>query len=147
MSDALPHDPYITAVIDALTTAGLGPDDCWTSCADEYDSDDCLIPSAVLSWTPNHPAVDATEFDHGIGVYWNSAVGWECARRGPYGTNEPPYGLGPDLWGAPKHVVTAVREYLALVEHYSDVSGEWERAGEVRAAVEAWSASFDESGV
>ena len=141
MSDEhLPHTPYITAVVEALNATSLGPSKWWLSIHDEEDHDGNPLPSAVLNLDPEHPAVDETEFDHGIGVYWNTEVGWEIARRGPHESNEQPYPLGPDPWASPEQVAAAVRAFLALAEDSPEYSGEWDHAAEAQAAVDAWRA-------
>lgn len=137
----LPHDPYMDAVDQALTAAGIGVSDGWTTDGDAYDDQGAAIPSAVFLWDPNHPAVDAAEFPHGIAVFWNPVAGWEAARRAPFGANETPHPLVPDMWAKPEHVVTAVGEFLALVEEESELYGEWEHADAGKAAVAAWRAA------
>lgn len=143
---ALPHDPYITAVIDALTTAGLEPDSYWTSDAeiDPYATGDdagcTTMLNAVIGWD------DSTDDDTGgLLLLWDHpAEQWQHARPRVEGGNTEPEFL-PTLgrYAQPGSVVAAVSALLAgdpLPEGYAPY---WHEADAVRAAVDAWAA--DES--
>lgn len=137
----LPHDPYMDAVDNALIDAKIGISDGFTADGDEYDEEGATLPSAVFLWNPDHAAVDATEFEYGIGVFWNPVAGWECARLQPHGANDTPQPLGPDVWAAPEQVVAAVRDFLTLTDRGDRYDGEWEHAEAGRSAVAAWRAA------
>ncbi|NEY33052.1 hypothetical protein GTU99_12765 [Streptomyces sp. PRKS01-65] len=120
----LPHDPYITAVIDALTTAGLEPTEHWTDAGelDPYRDDDyaglaCML-TAVLVWDGDHPALTDTNAPHGITLLWeHPAEQWQWARRKRNGhlEREPEF-LPLPRWADPDAVVDVVRVLLAGLE-------------------------------
>jgi hypothetical protein len=107
----LPHDPYITAVVEALTTADLGPDNNWTSDAeiDRYDTGPdagcTTMLSAYLDWdtAPGH--------DHGLALMWeHPAEQWTWAPRHRDGHLEyEPEFLPLNRWADPAAVVEVAR--------------------------------------
>lgn len=139
-SKVLPHDPYMDAIDQALTTAGLGGSDGWTSVGDEYDDHGGLLPSAVFLWSRNEPAVNTDELPDGLVLHWTSEAGWEYAPLLPDGSNEAPLRhTFLDVWAAPDLAVATVRELLAG-DKPTRRDGEWEHAETAKAAVEAWRA-------
>lgn len=107
----LPHDPYISAVIDALTAAGLGPDNFWTSDAeiDRYDTGPdagcTTMLSAYLDWET------AGGHEHGIALMWeHPAEQWQWAPRHRDGhlEREPEF-LPLSRWADPAAVVEVAR--------------------------------------
>ncbi len=137
----LPHDPYINAVIDALTNVGLEPDDSWTSDAEsDPRGDGCeRMLDAVLRWNSDHDAVNDDELPDGMLLIWeHSAGGWQSTAVQPDGSNDYPDHTGVGLFADPAHVVTAVRELLAgrAVPWHHD--HDWPHATEAEAAVKAW---------
>ncbi|MCX4863492.1 MULTISPECIES: hypothetical protein [unclassified Streptomyces] len=148
MNQPLPHDPYITAVIDALTVAGLEPDTWWTSDAeiDPYATGDdagCItMLSAVISWDGTAIDEDDEDGQEGLFLFWDHpAEQWQWARPRPEGGNTEPEFL-PKLgrYSDPGAVVGTVRALLAgdpLPEGHAPY---WHPADSVRAAVEAWAA-------
>ena len=137
----LPHDPYITAVVDALTEAGLEPTDAWTSDA-ETRGVYCYL-SAVDS------GLDNERWPNGLILTWEWHTGiergepergasWEWAElRDNHNGNEEPQPLTAESYASPEYVVESVR---ALTEHrnQSTPAARWDRADELHAAVEAW---------
>ncbi|MEV8396097.1 hypothetical protein ACFVAF_34655 [Streptomyces sp. NPDC057596] len=128
----LPHDPYITAVCEALTAAGLElTDHCWT--------DDCetrgtycylnavitLDPSGTIT-SGDENAKDAAAWPHGLLLLWEWHTGIEAEdgepERGPlwqfaelkedgssaYPTSLPVYG-----YASPAAIVEAARKVVA----------------------------------
>ncbi|MEU7377680.1 hypothetical protein [Streptomyces albidoflavus] len=112
----LPHDPYIVAVVDALTAAGLEPDDWWASDAetDPYedgpDAGCTTMLSAVLRWDADE---DADK--DGLFLFWDHpAEQWQYAWPRPEGGNTEPEFL-PLLprWAEPAAVADVARALLA----------------------------------
>lgn len=139
----LPHDPYITAVVDALTAAGLEPDSYWTSDAetDPYATGDdagcTTMLNAVIRWD------DATDDDTGgLLLLWDHpAEQWQHARpRAEGGNTEPEYLPALGRYAHPGSVVATVSALLAgdpVPEGYAPY---WHEADPVRVAVDEWAA-------
>ena len=132
MNRTLPHDPYITAVTDALTAAGLDlTDHCWT--------DDCetrgtycylnavitLDPSGTLA-SDDEDAQDDADWPHGLLLIWEWHTGieadqgepdkgpvWQFAELNGDGSNEYPTGLPVYGYASPAAVVEAARKVIA----------------------------------
>ncbi|MFD9603279.1 hypothetical protein [Streptomyces sp. NPDC059970] len=148
MTDHLPHDPYITAVIDALTAAGLEPDSYWTSEAeiDPYATGDdagCItMLSAVISW--DDTAIDEEDEDgqEGLFLFWDHpAEQWQWARPRPEGGNTEPEFLSKlGRYSDPGAVVDTARALLAGQPLPEGHAPYWHPADSVRTAVEAWAA-------
>lgn len=146
MTDTLPHDPYITAVTDALTAAGLEPDDWWTSDAetDPYetgpDAGCTTMLSAVLSWDGHHQAVGDDGPPHGLLLIWeHPAEQWQVAERRAEGGNEEPEFLPTlGLYSHPDAVVAMVRGLLSGEGRPEGHAPYWHPADAVRTAVAAW---------
>ncbi|MFD5903612.1 hypothetical protein ACFWHG_19235 [Streptomyces microflavus] len=140
----LPHDPYITAVVDALSAVGLEPDTWWTSDAetDPYATGDdagcTTMLNAVITWDDTR--TDETGRD-GLFLFWDHpAEQWQYARPRPEGGNTAPEFL-PTLgrYCTPDAVAATARALLAddpLPEGHAPY---WHPADSVRAAVTAWS--------
>lgn len=150
----LPHDPYITAVCDALTEASLTPADAFTDDSDTRGTHNYLRAVITLDDTSNLPT---DRWPHGLILIWEWHTGieaadgepdrgpsWEWARlvheHGQCGERQPFTALG---YPSPAYVVESVR---ALIErrNQSTSAEAWERADELDAACEAWGA--DEAG-
>lgn len=148
---SLPHDPYITAVVEALTAAGLEPADCWTSDAESCGLYQCL--SAVITLDPDTSNLPAKRWPHGLLLIWEWHTGieaengepergpsWEWAKlvdpHGRCGERQAFTSLG---YPSPAYVVESVR---ALIDrrNQSVAAQRWERADELDAACEAWGA-------
>ncbi|MFE6021644.1 hypothetical protein ACFQ6O_34590 [Streptomyces sp. NPDC056441] len=93
----LPHDPYITAVIDALAAADLEPDTWWTSDAetDPYttgpDAGCTTMLSAVIGWHDTRIDEGDETGRQGLFLFWERpAEQWQYARPRPEGGNTEP---------------------------------------------------------
>lgn len=129
---SLPHDPYITAVCDALTAAGLEPgDDTWLSDSETRGSY-CYLGAVITldpSGTRNLDADDipsGADWPHGLMLTWEWHTGveadqgepekgpvWEFAEMKPGGSCEYPTGLPVYGYASPAAVVDAVRKVIA----------------------------------
>lgn len=146
MAKPVPHDPYIAEVVNYLTTAGLEPDDWWTSDAeiDPYvggpDAGVTTMLSAVLAWSGDHAAIADAVAPDGILLLWeHPAEQWQYAeRRAGGGNEEPEFVPALPLLAHPAGVVEVVRELLAGHPVPADARIPWHRAGEVRDAIDAW---------
>ena len=141
---ALPHDPYITAVVDALANAGLDPDSYWTDDAEtDPRGDGCeMMLDAVLTWNDDHHALNAAALPHGLILLWaHSAEQWQYAPLREHGANEEPQFL-PYLgqYADPAAIVPTVRALLAGEPVPEGYAPYWHPADAVKAAVEAWAA-------
>ncbi|MEH0552539.1 hypothetical protein [Streptomyces sp. B21-101] len=151
MTRTLPHDPYITAVCDALTAAGLTPADAFTDDSDTSGSHNYLRAVITLD---DSSGIPARRWPHGLILIWEWHTGieaadgepergpsWEWARlvdpHGQCGEREAFTALG---YPSPGYVVESVR---ALVErrNQSVPAERWERHVELDAACEAWGAA------
>jgi hypothetical protein len=144
MTTALPHDPYISAVIDALTAAGLEPDDYWTSDeeVDRYDNGPdagcTTMLTAVIEWDTS----DAHE--DGISLLWeHPAEQWQWAPGGKHGQLESEPEFLPTLgrYADPAAVVPVVRALLAGEQLPEGHAPYWHEADAVKRAVDAWAAA------
>lgn len=158
----LPHDPYITAVCDALTAAGLElTDQCWTSDA-ETRGTYCYL-DAVITLDPKAFGANREEWPHGLLLCWEWHTGIEDSEpaRGPQwlfaelkdnGSNEYPTDLPVDGYASPAAVVDAARKVIGgEIEPGSFhnlgqwrgwtggvIGGSWEQVDGLDAACEAW---------
>ncbi|MFH8867117.1 hypothetical protein [Streptomyces griseus] len=148
MTTALPHDPYINAVIDALTAAGLEPDNWWTSDAetDPYDTGDnagcTTMLNAVIAWDDTRIDDDDETGQDGLLLFWDHpAEQWQYARPRSEGGNTMPEFLPKlGLYSDPGAVASTVRALLAdevLPEGHAPY---WHPADAVRVAVKEWAA-------
>lgn len=140
MTKPLPHDPYITAVIDALTAAGVEPDSFWTSDAeiDPYATGDdagcTTMLTAVIGWD------DDTDDGGGLLLLWDHPVEqWQYARPRVEGGHTVPEFL-PTLgrYAHPGSVVATVSALLAGDPAPEGHAPDWREADAARAAVDAW---------
>lgn len=146
----LPHDPYITAVTNTLTTASLEPTEAWTEDTelDSYRDDDlsglaCML-TAVLVWDGDHPALTAPSAPHGITLLWeHPAEHWMWARRERDGRLEREPEFLPTLgrYADPAAVVAVVRALLAGEQLPEGHAPYWHEADAVKRAVDAWAAA------
>lgn len=116
---SLPHEPYITTVVDALTAAGLAPTT-WRVSGDEIDprGDGCTtMDSAVLVWEGDHPEVNDDEHPDGVLLVWeSSADAWQWAAFRDDGSNDDLEPLELPLDAAPDRVVEVARGVLSGAE-------------------------------
>ncbi|MFD3310085.1 hypothetical protein [Streptomyces sp. NPDC058694] len=150
----LPHDPYITAVTEALTAAGLEPTEAWTSDSelDRYRDDDlyglATMLDAVLEWDDEHPALDTNGHRYGIGLVWDHpAEQWQWAARKDNGhfIQDPEFLPSLPRWADPAVVVIVVRELLAGRPAPTAEGPLWTGHEEAQAAVDAWAKAEAES--
>ncbi|MBL3669096.1 hypothetical protein JL475_24495 [Streptomyces sp. M2CJ-2] len=146
---ALPHDPYITAVLGALTAAGLEPSQWWTSDAETNryttgpDAGCTTQLDAVLVWEGDHPAVNTEAHEDGITLVWeHPAEQWQWAPRKPHGElkREPEFLDSLPSWVDPAVVVIVARTLLAGGPAPTSVGPLWLEHEQVQAAVDAWAA-------
>ncbi|MEZ0095037.1 hypothetical protein [Streptacidiphilus sp. EB129] len=128
----LPHDPYIDAVDQALTAAGLESDTYGTSATEERENDGRPTLSAVFLWTGENPLADPVLMPEGMAVFWSPAAGWRWAVRREDGDNDPAEPLTIDTWAAPFTVAARLAHMISL----ADWNGEL--ADSVRSAVQQW---------
>lgn len=146
---ALPHDPYITAVTDALTTAGLEPTTAETSDAEpnRYDTSGLTTQlDALLVWDGDHPAVNTEAHEDGIALIWeHPAEQWQWAPRKPHGEleREPEFLPGLGRYADPTAVAATVWALIVGNQPPEGHAPYWHPADAVRTAVAAWEA--DES--
>lgn len=145
----LPHTPYISAVIDALTIPGLEPDNWWTSDAeiDPYATGDdagcTTMLSAVLVWDDTRVDEDDETGQDGLFLFWDHPAGhWQYARpRAEGGNTEPEFLPKLGLYSDPDAVVGTVRALLADEPLPEGHAPYWHPADAIRAAVTAWAAT------
>ena len=127
----LPHDPYITAVCDALTAADIElTDHCWTDDGETrgtycyLNAVITLDPSDTVSEMPDDIPADAA-WPHGLLLIWEWHTGIEAEygepERGPVwqfaelkddGSNEYPTWLPVQGYASPAAVVEAARKVI-----------------------------------
>ena len=137
-----PHTPYITAVIEALTAAGLEPTGWWHSDLDGNPYGEGEMLNALLTWDGGHPAASGRVADRGMILLWeHPAEAWQYARRRSGGGNEEPQVIPSlPLWANPTGVVEIVRQLLSEGPVPTDAHLRWNRHAEMQAAVDAWEA-------
>lgn len=147
---ALPHDPYITAVLDALTAAGLAPDSFWTSDAetDPYETGPnagtTTMLTAVLIWEGTHQAVNEAALPEGAALIWDHpAPHWHWGVRGRHGAllNLPELLVRLGLWSHPDTVAATVRALLNGDPAPAGHAPYWHPADAVKTAIETWAAA------
>lgn len=168
MTAVLPHDPYISAVTEALTSAGVEPADYWTSDA-ETRGVYCYL-NAVITLDPSGthdldrddiPA--GVTWPHGLLLIWEWHTGleedgepergpvWQFAELKGDGSNEYPTGLPVHGYAAPGAVVEAARLVIdgrIKPGHFHNggqagwdgglVGGNWAQADALETAAGAW---------
>ncbi|HEY9370422.1 hypothetical protein [Streptomyces sp.] len=150
MTATLPHDPYITAVIEALTVAGLEPDSYWTSDAetDPYATGDdagcTTMLSAVITWLGD----DETDTS-GLALLWDHPAGaWQAMPVDGHGVGEREAYYVPTLpqCADPLAVANAARQIRTSNPWKptglpAEPCGDWDQADSLRAAIATWEAS------
>ncbi len=144
---SLPHDPYITATCDALTTASLVPAGAWTSDAETAGSYRYL--SATITLTADDSGLDPARWPHGLVLRWEWHTGIEDgeAERGPVwlwqkgrrdGSFAEQQTLTAEGYASPPTVTAAAR---ALADSgQTPWPDRWEHAHTLDAACQAWAA-------
>ncbi|WP_262702027.1 MULTISPECIES: hypothetical protein [Streptomyces] len=164
----LPHDPYITAVIDALTAAELKPAEWWSSDG-ETKGVYCYL-TAVITLDPSSTHdLDAEEipsgtpWPHGLLLIWEWHTGreengdpergpvWQFAELKRDGSTEYPTSLPVYGYASPAAIVEAARKVIDRsigAGHFHNfgepkwsggvIGDSWERADELEAACAAW---------
>ncbi|MFF5001752.1 hypothetical protein ACFY3G_02895 [Streptomyces phaeochromogenes] len=142
----LPHDPYITAVVDALTAAGLEPSTAQTSDAESnrYDTSGLTTQlDALLVWDGDSSGLNAEVHEDGIALVWeHPAEQWQWAPRKAHGEleHEPEF-LPLPRWADPAAVVVIVRILLAgLAVPGGEDPRLWGHFISASAAVDEWAA-------
>jgi hypothetical protein len=142
----LPHDPYIEAVVDALTAAGLAPTTAETSDAESnrYDTSGLTTQlDALLVWDGDSTGLNTHVHEDGIALLWeHPAEQWQWAPRKTHGELErEPEFLPLHRWADPAAVVDVVRVLLAgLAVPGGEDPRLWLHFISASAAVEAWAA-------
>lgn len=162
----LPHDPYITAVIDALTAAGLPPVEHWTDDG-ETRGMFCYL-NAVIEIDPSgthdldHDEIPANAaWPHGLLLIWEWHTGaeegepergpiWQVAKLKRDSRNEHPTVLPVVDYASPAAIVDAARKVVAHEIRPTGFDGgrsnwtgpligdSWDHADQLDAACEAW---------
>ncbi|MFD5050861.1 hypothetical protein ACFWMH_10520 [Streptomyces tendae] len=163
----LPHAPYIEAVIDTLTAAGLTPAEHWTSDG-ETKGMYCHLNAVITLDPSNTRELDdgeiaaGTPWRNGLILSWEwhtgAEEGWE---KGPFWEfaalkehdvcQYPPVQLPVYGYASPAAIVDAARKVIAreiTPDPYSSSGGvrwsgglvgdTWERHAELDAACETW---------
>lgn len=144
-TSTLPHDPYITAICDALTTAGLEPTTAETRDTEEnrFDPDTGAELDALLVWDGDAPGLNTDAHEDGIVLLWEHPAGqWQWAPRKLHGEleHEPEFLVSLPRWVDPAVVVIVVRELLAGRSAPTSVGPLWLGHEQAQAAVDAWAA-------
>ncbi|MEU1275284.1 hypothetical protein [Streptomyces sp. NPDC005799] len=109
----LPHDPYITAVVNALTAAGLEPSDAETRDTEEnrFAPDAGAELDALLVWDGDASGLNTDVYEDGFVLLWeHPAEQWQWGPRKRHGelVHEPEF-LPLHRWADPAAVVDVVR--------------------------------------
>lgn len=149
MPELLPHDPYITAVAEALANVGFEPAEYWT-CDSDTRGLHCYL-NAVITLAPGHSNIDLNRWPHGLLLIWEWHPGREDgeAERGPVwlwakcrrdaGSNEEPAVLPIDGYTNPVHVATAVGQLNDTGQAVARrAAGRWNSADALETAIAAW---------
>lgn len=139
----LPHDPYITAVVDALTAAALEPTSAETRDTEEnrFDPDSGTELDALLVWDGDAPGLDTDVHEDGLVLLWeHPAEQWQWAPRKRHGELEWEPEFLPKLgrYSDPAAVVATVRALLAGEPLPEGHAPYWHPADSVRRAITAW---------
>ncbi|MDX2520574.1 MULTISPECIES: hypothetical protein [Streptomyces] len=146
MTRTLPHDPYITAVVDALTTAGLEPTTAETRDTEEnrFAPDTGAELDALLVWDGDTAGLNTDAHEDGIVLLWeHPAEQWQWAPRKQHGElkHEPEF-LPLHRWADPAAIVDVVRVLLAgLPAPGGQDPRLWLHFVSAHAAVDAWEAT------
>ncbi|WP_314411422.1 hypothetical protein [Streptomyces sp. DSM 40484] len=139
----LPHDPYITAVVDALTAAGLEPTTAETRDTEEnrFDPDSGSELDALLVWDADADGLDTDVHEDGLVLLWeHPAEQWQWAPRKRHGELEyaPEFLVSLPRWVDPAVVVIVVRTLLSGDPTPTAVGPLWLDHEAAEAAVTAW---------
>jgi hypothetical protein len=145
---ALPHDPYITAVVDALTAAGLEPTTAETRDTEEnrFAPDTGAELDALLIWDGDALGLNTDVYEDGIVLLWEHPAGqWQWAPRKLHGEleHEPEFLVSLPRWADPELVVLVVRYLLTgrPVPTLPVAGPLWADRKTTQAAVDAWEAA------
>ncbi|MGW3110523.1 hypothetical protein [Streptomyces sp. NPDC001091] len=147
MTTPLPHDPYITAVVDALTAAGLEPTTAETRDTEinRFDSGPdagCRTElDALLVWDGDAAGLTTDVHEDGFVLLWeHPAEQWQWAPRRHHGELEHEPEFLPKLgrYSHPESVVATVRALLTGQPLPEGHAPYWHQADAVRKAVAAW---------
>jgi hypothetical protein len=145
----LPHDPYITAVLNALDDSRVEPTDWRTSDAEinQYETGPfaglTTQLDALLTWDGDAPGLNTATHEDGFVLLWeHPAEQWQWAPRKRHGAleREPEFLTTLPRWASPGAIVATVRDLLAGRAVSSLPSGLWEQHEQAQAAVDAWAA-------
>jgi hypothetical protein len=142
----LPHTQYVAAVFDALTEAGMMPEQTDPFVEDSYD-----VPylRGVITLTPETSGIPADRYRHGLILIWDWHTGrdeeytrgpvWQWARLNEDGSNRDPEPLPVPGWVMPAMLAGTV----ATVAHTgtpTPMTTGWHQhlRVPVEAACEAW---------
>jgi hypothetical protein len=145
----LPHDPYITAIVDALTEATLVPEQADAFVEDSYD-----VPylRGVITLTPETSGIPADRFPHGLILIWDWHTSrdedydrgpiWQWARLNDDGSSRYPYEPLPvPGWVAPA-MLAATAATLVHTGNPTPMGSQWHDhlRTPVETAIEQWAA-------
>lgn len=149
MTEPLPHEAYITAVLDALDGARLAPTDWHTSGAEtnryETGPDAGLTTQldALLTWDGDATGLNTDVHEDGFVLLWeHPAEQWQWAPRKQHGelACEPEFLVSLPRWADPRAVVNVVRELLAGRPAPTYPGPRIRHHEQAQAAVDAWAA-------
>jgi hypothetical protein len=145
----LPHDSYITAVVDALTAARLEPSIVQTSDSEinRYETGPdagCTTQlQALPTWDGDTPGLNTKEHEDGFVLLWEHPVEqWQWAPRKAHGSleREPEFLVSLPRWVDPAVVVIVARALLAGRPAPTAVGPLWRAHEQAQATVDAWGA-------
>jgi hypothetical protein len=146
---ALPHAPYIDAVVAEFTTTAMTPEQADAVVEDSYD-----VPHlrGVITLTPDTSGIPADRYPHGLLLIWDWHTGrdddydrgpvWQWARLNDDGSNRDPEPLPVPGWVMPAMLAGAVAT-LAHTGTPTAMTTGWHQhlRAPVQAAIEAWAKS------
>lgn len=156
----LPHEPYITAVFDVLDKAGLKPDEWWTSDPEPWWGLHVSLDAMISIMLPDAP------WPFGLCLIWDWHVSsegggpsdgtrWMFAELNMDNSHKYPTYLPVHNYASPDAIVEATRKVISGEIGPGNfhnvgtpdwgggtIGGAWERAEELDAACEAWSARW-----
>lgn len=139
MTNALPHDEYMTAVANALTAYGLEPDQWWSS-DDDSGTPDTDRLDGIFQWRTG--TANTEHWPHGVYLTWDQYDGWRLIEEGG-GRNMHALSEDSGTYSHPRQIAADVR---ARFDHGLDgwtpgpicIAGGYYNPAAVQAAVEAW---------
>ncbi|GHH30081.1 hypothetical protein [Streptomyces rubradiris] len=141
-----PHAPYISTVIQALTTAGHHIEDAWTTTADGPGTHPQLTAVITLDTSPWPDGILLRWEWHGTdpdGIY-PPGPSWEWLRRHDTGTHSEPAALRVDGWADPASVLAAVHSLLNTGHPTgSQRAGRWDGAAALERVIQQWAATME----